>query len=293
MSRSPSRAATRAISCGGAVKNELKCLRAGKLLGQSFRVVGECLLISGQRAKRLQLRAGQLALCRAKLVEPHRFVARMLLSIDQSFETVVQPGKLLGRQVDLRLSTRLGQLLLGVVEVAGGRCRVIIGLVSIASRGGFAGLAHLISRPRQAAGRLVGLQSLKLTSQSVCFVLQRPLFAAESLQLFAALGFVLLLSGLLHALSQAIVLLAQVRELSLGFAQLLDQAGQFLLAAIRQDVEHLIEPATRGRLLRQSFADLVAFDVVAGIAHQAAQSQLLAQPGRHRQSKRPKRDRSA
>ena len=86
------------------------------------------------------------------------------------------------RQIVLGFAACGGQLLLGIVEILGGRLRILVRASRCRRRRPISvgGGPHLLGGPRQAARRFVGLQTLKLTGQAINLLLQFALLAAEA-----------------------------------------------------------------------------------------------------------------
>ncbi len=102
---------------GRRMKFELKRFGADQFRGQLLAVGRERLLLMSHVEHRLGLATGQFALGAAEFVESQGFFDDVLLNVDQAFQRIFQPGKLLLGQIGFGLATRLGKFSLGVIQI--------------------------------------------------------------------------------------------------------------------------------------------------------------------------------
>ena len=102
------------------------------------------------------------------------------------------------------------------------------------------------------------------------------LFFRQALKLFLAFLFVLVLAGLGGGLLVLLLALLEVFEGSLGFAEFLDEAGEFLFAAVLEVIDEFLELLAGLFLAVASGAHLVFADLAGVFAHAGGGALLAA-----------------
>jgi hypothetical protein len=211
-----------------------------------------------------------LALRLFEAVQTLGFVEGVFLLAAEMLDFVIETGDLLGGQsggglgeVVVETSPGVGEGSLGVGGLAGG-------LGGIALRGPLLGFGHLASGEVDGFGGFFGLQAGELAGKAFGFFTQLLLCASEALQFAGARVGVLGLCEGVGLFSQVVLTLFEGGEIGVGFAELFEEAGGFVLSLMGEDVEDFVQVLEDLFLGGGGLADLVFVDLCGGGSHLAA-----------------------
>ena len=170
-----------------------------------------------------------------------RVVEHFLLLAPQVLGGVFEPGQLVHERVALGLKPLGGQLPPRVLDALPRGFELLAQPLQVALPGRLRRGIHLRGCLGHALCSAVGLETFQSPRQASGLLCVQPQFFDDALDRGQPLGDVGFRGGLCNLLQQAVLLPGQLGKFLLGLLEPADQAFQFGLAAVGEDVEHLVE----------------------------------------------------